>query len=540
MTVPVARTEVTYGRGVVDPRAVLVARRAAEQALAADLDLPADLRIWALAGGRPEVRAVPGDPEELGGILEATMSPGDRRRRGAHYTPSDLAAGLVERALGTRVAPVVGDPACGGGALLLAAARHLAAAGCSPRAALERLWGVDLDPVAIATTEVALTLWAGAPPPPGHLAVADALLDPLGWPLVDVVVGNPPFLGQLDATTAHGPDRRQRLRDRFGPAALAYTDAAGLFLVRACQLAAENGLVALVQPQSVLGARDAAGVRVEVAARGRLQEVWLPADPGFAARVHVCVAFVAIGAPDGDAEWTSHLARAHGVPEVAAVPTRCLADEATATAGFRSEFYGLARRVREADDLPAGRPLVTTGLIDLGGCAWGVRPARIAGRSWARPVVDPAELDGRAADWAARTGVPKLVVASQTRVVEVAVDEEGTWIPGVPLVAVLAAPDRLWPLAAALAAPAVSAWLLHRVAGTALAPGALRVSAALLRQVPLPVDDVAWAEGTEAFRARDLDRFVLAMGDAYGVGSHVGRWWRARAEDVWSPVAPRR
>ncbi len=39
--------------------------------------------------------------------------------------------------------------------------------------------------------------------------------------------------------------------------------------------------------------------------------------------------------------------------------------------------------------------------------------------------------------------MPKLLVAPQTRVVEVVVDEAGAWLPGVPLVAVLAPPDRL-------------------------------------------------------------------------------------------------
>ena len=87
--------------------------------------------------------------------------------------------------------------------------------------------------------------------------------------------------------------------------------------------------------------------------------------------------------------------------------------------------------------------------------------------AWDRPVVDVGALEGRAADWAQRTGGPKLLVATQTRVVEVVVDDAGEWIAGVPLVVVLAPTERLWPLAAALAAPAVSAWLLQRAAGTA-------------------------------------------------------------------------
>jgi hypothetical protein len=139
----------------------------------------------------------------------------------------------------------------------------------------------------------------------------------------------------------------------------------------------------------------------------------------------------------------------------------------------------------------------------------------------------------------ARTGGPKLVVATQTNVVEVVVDEVGEWIAGVPLVVVLAPPDRLWPLAAALAAPAVTAWALAHAAGTARTPRSLKVTAALLRSVPLPTNLEAWKVGTAALRAGELDRFARAMSDAYGTGTEVADWWRARARTVWSrsPVA---
>jgi hypothetical protein len=109
-------------------------------------------------------------------------------------------------------------------------------------------------------------------------------------------------------------------------------------------------------------------------------------------------------------------------------------------------------------------------------------------------------------------------------------------VPGVPIIAVLAAPDRLAPLAAALASPAVTAWALHRVAGTALSPSALKVTAALLRDVPLPNDHEAWSAGTTAFLAGDLDGFVDAMAAAYEVGPEVGEWWVERARTVWSPT----
>ena len=525
---------------MVDPRAVVVARRAAEQALALGVDLPDDLPLWRLAGGRPAAEPLAGDPEELGERLEATLSRRERQVGGAHYTPRPLAAALVARAVGDRREPTVGDPSCGGGALLLAAARHLVARGERREDVLERLWGIDIDPLAVATTEVALALWAKRPVPAGHLGIADALAERPPWPALDVIVGNPPFLSPLGAETARAHDTTGRLQARFGDAMRAYTDTAGLFLLVACDLAAPGGTVALLQPQSVLAARDAAGVRNAVAHRGRVVDVWIPTDPGFSAAVDVCVPIIEVGTPETPQSWSRHLARANGVPMVELGSDRTIGDEATTTAAFRTEYYGMVEHVREHTELPSGRPVVTTGLLDLGGCSWGERSARIGGRAWQAPVLDVARLEGRAADWVRRTGGPKLMVATQTRVVEVVVDAAGEWIAGVPVVVVLAPPERLVPLAAALASPAVTAWLLQRAAGTALTPTALKVSAALLREVPLPEDAAAWSEGALAFQARDLEAFAAAMARAYGTDDAVTQWWRERARTVWSPAGGRR
>lgn len=480
---------------------------------------------------------MPGRPEELGNLLEAALSPDARQRQGAHYTPAPLASELARRALAGHDRPRVGDPSCGGGALLLAVGRHLAERGEAPEAIVTRLWGADLDPVAVATTEVALALWAGTPPPPGHVMVADSLLMPPQWPPLDVVIGNPPFLSQLDARTTRPATMTARLRERFGAAVRAYTDTAGLFLLGACELAAPRATVAMVQPQSVLAARDSAGVRSAISERGTLAEVWFPPKGAFAAAVDVCVPMIELGCGGAGGAWSGHLARANGVPPVELTSDRGLGDEATTTAAFRSEYYGMVDHVHEQEGCPAGVPLVTTGLVDLGRCAWGERPARIGGQSWNRPVLDVAPLDGRAADWVHRTGGPKLLVAPQTRVVEVVVDEVGDWIAAVPLVVVLAPPQQLWSLAAALASPAVTAWALQRAAGTARTPDTLKVSAALLRQVPLPSSQEHWDDGTAAFRAGDLTAFAQAMSRAYDSPPAVAEWWERRAKAVWSPGA---
>ena len=100
----------------------------------------------------------------------------------------------------------------------------------------------------------------------------------------------------------------------------------------------------------------------------------------------------------------------------------------------------------------------------------------------------------------------------------------------------LAPAERLWPLAAALASPAVTSWAMHQVAGTALSARALKMTAALVRAVPLPADDDAWRAGADAFHAGDIDSYVEAMAAAYEVGPEVGEWWVERARTVWSPT----
>lgn len=324
-----------------------------------------------------------------------------------------------------------------------------------------------------------------------------------------------------------------------------------LFLLAGCDLAAPNGVVAMVQPQSILAARDAAAAREEIARRADLREVWMPNGQPFEAAVEVCVPVLdlgsatatATGAAAGTATasettsnttWSAHLARAHGVPHVQLVGGSTVGDEALTVAAFRAEYYGMTPHVHEAEDLPDGRPLLTTGLVDLGGESWGHRPARIGGRRWERPVVDVASLEGRAAQWARRTAVPKVVIAGQTAVVEAMVDPDGRFLPGVPLIVAVAPQARLPALAAALCSPPITAWAAQRTAGSGLTSRAIKLSAALVRQVPLPTDHDAWRAGTVALEHRDLPGFAAAMTEAYGCDAAVTAWWLDRVGSAWS------
>lgn len=449
-------------------------------------DLPL-LSAW----GAPEPADVDDDDPWLpGAVHESLLDRSARRRAGAWYTPREVAGLVADWAPGE---PLL-DPACGGGAFLLAAAE----AGVP----VDRLAGIDLDPVAAAVAEASLALLGRGRP---RIAVGDALDVP--WPVEPgAVVGNPPFLGQLRAATSRGRGA-------------GYADAAALFLREAVR---RSPRVAMVQPESVLAARDAAAVRDEVAPH--LAAVWVPGVPLFDAAVRTCVVIVdrshhgaprrLVGMPPVDVgaldphRWAT--AAAGDVPEVE-LEGSPLGSEATVIAGFRDEYYALGPHVQER----VGAPLVTSGLIDRGRCLWGSRPARYGGRRWDAPAVADPPPSAR------RLLVPKVLVATQTRVLEAVADPEGAWVPCTPVISVVPAEGRIWHVLAALLSPAATAWLLRRAAGAALSSGALKPTAPLLRQLPLPTDAARWDAAAAAVRGGDPDV------DAYGTGA--GEWWDRRS-----------
>lgn len=558
-------------RAVDRRRAQAVAAAAHARATAAGLHLPATLRIWGLAGWSPtaHLAAAPAPevatvdaPEaaapEIAVVLEQATPSATRRAQGLHVTPRWLADHIVHRCLAdlaTAPAPAgitVCDPACGGGAFLLAAARALHEQGMPRVEVVGRLWGADVDAVGVAAAEVALALWAGVPPPPGQLVVGDALaIGAKLWPGrpaegFAVVVGNPPFLNQLGRATTRSTATTERLKARFGSAVRAYTDAAWLFLLLGCDLVRDGGRVGLIQPVSVVAARDAAAVRTSLAQRSTLRELWVEDrdQRAFAASVRVCAPVLAKVPPTGratpvDAEWADRLADAAGVPavDVELHAVERLGDRATVAAGFRDEYYGLVPLVRESagSELPR---LVTTGSLDWGRGSWGERPTVFAKRTWHEPVVDVAGVvPGRGVRrWIERTAGPKLLVANQTRVVELAVDDEGLCVPSVPTIAVVPfRPDDLWLLAAAVASPTATAWLWRRAPGTALSRDALKIAAPDLAELPLPTDDGAWLQAADAFRdfvsqpsVAAFDVYTGAAAAAYRADPTLVAWWRAR------------
>jgi hypothetical protein len=135
--------------------------------------------------------------------------------------------------------------------------------------------------------------------------------------------------------------------------------------------------------------------------------------------------------------------------------------------------------------------------------------------------------------WLAARLVPKVLVATQTKVIEAFVDEQGEYAPLVPLITVVPRDGTdLWLLAAAIASPIVAARARALYAGSALGAGAIKLSAKQLLAMPLPLDRTAWNRSAELLRARDLPGFARSSCEAHALSPRetrdVLRFWTSR------------
>jgi hypothetical protein len=438
---------------------------------------------------------------------------------------------------------------------LVAVADALWRRGVDARRVVDRcVVGVDLDPGAVSASGAALRAWAearGAGDVTPDVRVADGLASDLGP--FDLVVGNPPFRSQLGAATARDATTAARRRERFGDAAGGYVDDAALFLLEAARSLRAGGVACLIQPQSVLSADHAAGARAAVVdGDRRIVAAWFPGEQVFEAMVDVWAPFVRAGDQGSDAvplyggrtaervdgsapavegsRW-SGLGAARAVPRVELTSASRLGDVATATAGFRDEYYALLAHT--TDEPPPGRKMrvVTTGMIDPGVCTWGAAGARFGKRTWAHPWLDVDALASghpRVGGWVERLAVPKALVASQTRVLEAVADPDGDLVPVTPTIAVVPTePGDLDLVVAALVSPPAAAWIRHRRAGSGLSASAVRVTAKDLLALPLPGDRRAWRRAAEALASgAGWEDHGEAMCAAYGIDRPgLLAWW---------------
>lgn len=495
-----------------------------------------------------------------------------RKAQGAHYTPAGLVEHLVAESLrnwkpSSRDWRLL-DPACGAGGFLVAAARAVVGRTGEPMARVldGRVHGTDIDPVAVRLARSALLDLL--PPRTGaavrrriratlarNISVADGLGDRSDGGF-DIIVGNPPFLNQLERGTVASRVRAREISRRTAGAVRRYADLAAAFMIVNLGRLAPGGRLAFVMPQSFLSTGDARAARDAAIMLASLRAIWSADEALFDdASVRVCAlcfergrrravrrAFGADFRPmrptvrhphAGIESWAPMLAEGFGAPRIELGEGRgAISDIATATADFRDQYYGLSGAVVEAG---RGPRLATTRHIDLGVCRWGGCEVRVMGERYLQPTIDAAAIRGRKGmdGWLAARLVPKVLVATQTRVIEAFVDEDGAYAPLVPLISVFPkAGTDLWRLAAAIASPVVAARALAMYAGSALGAGAIKLSAKQLLAMPLPADERLWTRSARLLRESRLMEFGEASCSAHRLSARaqreVMRFWSDR------------
>lgn len=472
--------------------------------------------------------------------LYARLHPA-RRATGVFYTPGNAADAIT--ALAWNGEDDVLDPACGGGAFLLAVLRALPAAERLPFA-LGRLHGTDVDPLAVWLTQARIATLV--PVDRAQAAVLqravrceNALVAPFRE--VGTVLTNPPFLNRLRALVAPDPALAAHLRARFGAVLGPYTDVSAVFLLASLRAARRS--VGIVLPASVCATRDSAAVREEC---GPPEWLWtLPTDlfdavrvplvaAGFRAerpttRVRRLAGWPAADLPDGEPtpNWGPLLHAAELPPWTPRLgPAGTLGDHARIEADFRDEYYALRGHLQEDGE---GLRVLTSGQIDAGHLAWGERPARIHRSAWVRPTVPIAALHPRQAR---RTG-PRLFVATQTRVIEAAADLEGRCVGLTPVITVLPGSRDALDLLAVLLSPPASAWARGRGTGSGMSLRAMKLAANDLRDLPMPplVPEEARALAGQV-AAGDRGAVVAlaaCMNAAWGAPPSLLAWWCQQA-----------
>lgn len=454
----------------------------------------------------------------------AADSAAQARSKGIVLTPHGLALRLAEATLplqSNRTLNVM-DPTCGSGRLLAAAA-----AVANARGLKVHLHGIELEP---ALAEVA----AGALPQ-ARIRTGDALNLLRDDEQFDIVLLNPPYRGRLRRADTLTATRADALKARFGALLGPYADPSTGFLLLAESLLHAGGRLGAIVPVSIASARDAHAARQHLAARCRTLESWSEPAP-FEAQVHTASLILEqrhTRCENATNDWATRLATAAGVPHLTTPDTATIGDVATVTADFRDEFYALREHLVECDDDPNAVPVLTCGLIDPGRHLHGRRIARLHGQRWNTPGVLPHAdiqhlLDARL--------VPKVLVATQTGVIEAAPDPRGTCMPCTPLVRIV--PTDLadvWRITASLCAPQTTALALHRHFGAGRAPNTLRLRAADIAALPLLPERNTTQQAMDAIHGLQDESVTLATvlrlaAAAFGdMPDGLLDWWWSRA-----------
>ncbi|MBL7257235.1 N-6 DNA methylase [Paractinoplanes lichenicola] len=201
-------------------------------------------------------------------------SPASRKDRGAFFTPAAIADYLAEWAVaGDKDARIL-DPTCGEAVFLLAAGRKLRKAGAESTEFGELLYGFDLHQTSLDWSKSLLE----EEDLDAQLKEANFFDVPtptqLGAPvpLMDAVIGNPPFVRyQKHGSEAQAKARRAALQQGVRLSGL--TSSWAPLLIHACAFLKPQGRLAMVLPAELLTVGYAEPIRVWL--RQRFEQVHL-------------------------------------------------------------------------------------------------------------------------------------------------------------------------------------------------------------------------------------------------------------------------
>jgi hypothetical protein len=504
--------------------------------------------------------------EVLGQVYEKWLdrSEGKKTRKssGIYYTPEAIAHYIVQQTIGKlphHPAPIrVLDPACGGGIFLLTAYQslldqrleHHLVLSQADRAQilLDCIYGVDIDPQAIAVTQITLLLklLEDLPDPPhfplpnlnsnllcGNAVIGcdfqvsqtAAFVPAIDWELAfaevrrsggfDAVIGNPPYLDS-EQMTAHAPAWRQYCTQHYRTA-VGNWDIYCVFIEKALELCKVGGLTSLVVPNKLASADYAAQARSLLVHENQLCSIRDYSQMAvFAAAVYPLVYVAQKRLPNPDAivryeimtgasvaHQSIDLAYAHftehqpwllsvNPPQLAVLarlrrnfPLLCEVAQITGAATV-AEAYALKNLIQELPATQSGDlQLVNSGTIDRYHMLWGQKRLRYLGATYLHPAIPQCLTQHLPPNRFRQASQPKLLVAGMSKQLECAADFQGAILAGKSTSVIVTAIDLRY-LLGLLNSNLVSLYFRHCFSGNRLQGGYLRVGSLQLKQIPIP------------------------------------------------------
>jgi N-6 DNA Methylase/TaqI-like C-terminal specificity domain len=486
----------------------------------------------------------------LGEIYEQVLShnPTEKKTGGAYYTPTQLVDFVVENTVGVwkEELPTVLDPACGGGFFLLAAYQELLDGrsqdmGRSLTRAereqilLDCIYGVDINPQAVAVTQLSLLLkllenqLPSQQPLPdlsrnihcGNAVIGDdfewndsSQSSPQSNPLIwrkafpnilqsggfNIVIGNPPYIDS-EWMTKYLLSWRQYCSNHY-KSATGNWDLFCVFIEKALTLCRPDGLISLVVPNKLASADYAAGARsllTTVSQIITLRDYSQSAAFGVAVYPLVFVARKRSGQldkqqleqPKSGAVWTiattiqqSQLLdrlRDH-FPSLGAI----VQVNGAATV---AEAYAMQELIEEEpypEEVQSHNHLrmVNSGTIDRYCFLWGKKPMRYLGQSYWCPVI--IRSDRLPPNRLQQAKQPKIIVSGMNKRLECALDQDGSFLAGKSTSIIFSSQTcDLYYLLGVLNSRLISFYLKGYFSGNSLKGNYLRIGSPQLRQIPI-------------------------------------------------------